>query len=131
MDNVWPIHTMEYYSKIKKKKKMNYWHVQQCGRYLKGIMLNEKTQTPKFTYYQFHLHIILKRAKLQWWKTNQSCQKLGTGKGYDSKGAAWKFLHGDTKVLYPDCGGSYTNLYVIKTSQNIYQKKRTYKNWCL
>lgn len=30
---------------------MNYWHVQQRGRYLKRIMLNEKTQTPEFTYY--------------------------------------------------------------------------------
>ena len=41
---------MEYYSKIKKKKN-ELWHVQQSGTYLKGITLNEKTQTPEFTYY--------------------------------------------------------------------------------
>lgn len=59
----------------------------------------------------------------------EQIRRLGIGKAYDSKGGSMKeFLRSAAKVLYPDCGGSYPNLYVIKYHGiNIQQKKSAYK----
>lgn len=78
---LWNIHTMENNSAIKRNKQLTY----NTCMMLKGIMLGEKTQSEKVTYYiiPFIWH---SKTKLQQWGPTSSCQGLKAGERMTNKG---------------------------------------------
>ena len=74
MNKMCQIHTIEYYSSMKKEKVLTH---ASTWMGLENTMLSEQSQTPKVTYYIFHIYKIMRQKHIS------GCQ--GQGKGEDEK----------------------------------------------
>ena len=74
MNKMCQIHTIEYYSSMKKEKVLTH---ASTWMGLENTMLSEQSQTPKVTYYIFHKYKIMRQKHIS------GCQ--GQGKGEDEK----------------------------------------------
>ena len=80
---------------------------------LKGIMLSERSQSQKVIYYTIPLIWHSQNNKII---ETENRSMMFRVRRYNYKGAAWGSVGGDRTIQYPDCGGGYTNLYMVSNS---------------
>ena len=103
MDKMWYIHTIEYYSAIKKWNANTWKH-----------MLSERSQSPKTTCYMISLIWNVQKREIHRNRRQiNGCQSLGEGKTWTDclMGVGFLFWN-DDNILELDSGGGCTILWI-------------------